>query len=135
MFEESQEIEGPIVLGDWELREHQAHGLRCDLALPHGFGIWRDEAPADGVAVADNVVQAVKEEAVQRLNASVTSAAIEAKAVPDETVRKYYENNASQFHRPAMRRARHILLDSKEQAQTLLKQAKAADERGFHATG
>lgn len=49
--------------------------------------------------------------------------------VSDEEIRAYYEDNAEQFRRPAMRRARHILVGSKKEAeeirQTLMKDEKA----------
>ena len=39
--------------------------------------------------------------------------------VPTEEVRAYYEQHPEQFRRPAMRRARHILVGSKEEAEEI----------------
>ncbi len=39
--------------------------------------------------------------------------------VSDEEIRAYYEENAEQFRRPAMRRARHILVGSKKEAEEI----------------
>lgn len=53
--------------------------------------------------------------------------------VPAEQVAKYYEEHPEEFRRPEMRRARHILLGSKEEAAELLKELKATKEKAFRA--
>jgi len=42
--------------------------------------------------------------------------------VAEEDIAKYYEDNPDEFRRPEMRRARHILVASKEEAKNLLTQ-------------
>ncbi|HSN84184.1 MAG TPA: peptidyl-prolyl cis-trans isomerase [Polyangiales bacterium] len=47
--------------------------------------------------------------------------------IPEEQVAKYYEEHAEDFRRPAMRRARHILVGSKKEAQTILGKLKSGE--------
>lgn len=49
--------------------------------------------------------------------------------VPEEQVAKYYEEHVSDFRRPAMRRARHILVGSKKEAQAILEKLKSGEAK------
>jgi parvulin-like peptidyl-prolyl isomerase len=53
--------------------------------------------------------------------------------VPAEQVVKYYEDHPDEFRRPEMRRARHILLASKEEAEELLKILQVDKNETFRA--
>jgi parvulin-like peptidyl-prolyl isomerase len=53
--------------------------------------------------------------------------------VAEEDIAKYYEGNPDQFRQPEMRRARHILVASKEEAKTILAQLKSDKSTTFRA--
>lgn len=51
--------------------------------------------------------------------------------VPTEDVVKYYEEHPEEYRRPAMRRARHILVASKEEAKGIRAEIVAGDSKTF----
>jgi len=53
--------------------------------------------------------------------------------VPAEDVAKYYEEHPDEFRRPEMRRARHILVGSKEEAASVLTELRADKSKTFRA--
>jgi parvulin-like peptidyl-prolyl isomerase len=53
--------------------------------------------------------------------------------VPEEDITKYYEDNPEEFRRPQMRRARHILVASKEEAKDVLAQLGSGESATFRA--
>ena len=53
--------------------------------------------------------------------------------VSEEDVARYYQENADEFRRPEMRRARHILVASKEEAEGILDQIGAGHGATFRA--
>jgi len=53
--------------------------------------------------------------------------------VPIAEVAKYYEEHPEEFHRPEMRRARHILVASKAEAEEILKTLKTEKKTSFRA--
>jgi parvulin-like peptidyl-prolyl isomerase len=53
--------------------------------------------------------------------------------VPETDVAKYYEENPEDFRRPEMRRARHILVASKEEAEEILTQLESDKSATFRA--
>lgn len=53
--------------------------------------------------------------------------------VPQGDIAKYYEENPEQFRRPEMRRARHILVASKQEAQDILTQLGSNKSTNFRA--
>jgi len=73
----------------------------------------------------------VKDSAAQALVRAEVEDKVTPDAIPMEDVRAYYETHPDEFHRPAMRRASFVLLDTAEQAEALLPEAKKADARGF----
>jgi len=89
------------------------------------------EAERRGYGKHAMVQQAVKEEAVQQLNRAEIDDKFKPSAVAAEDVKAYYEAQSEQFHRPGMRRARHILVATQAQAVSLLAEARKSDERGF----
>lgn len=54
-------------------------------------------------------------------------------SVPEKEIAKYYEDNPEEFRRPEMRRARHILVASKEEAQGILRQLESDESSTFRA--
>lgn len=52
-------------------------------------------------------------------------------SISDEAIRAYFEAHAEEFRRPAMSRAAHILFETREAAEAVLEEARAADARGF----
>jgi len=54
-------------------------------------------------------------------------------SVPDKEIAKYYEDNPEEFRRPEMRRARHILVASKKEAQGILRQLASDESSTFRA--
>jgi parvulin-like peptidyl-prolyl isomerase len=48
--------------------------------------------------------------------------------VPEEEIAKYFEENPEEFRRPEMRRARHILVASKEEAEATLVELESGEE-------
>ena len=59
--------------------------------------------------------------------------AVTPEEVPADRVAKYYEEHSEDFRRPEMRRARHILVASKAEAEDILKTLKASKEMSFRA--
>jgi peptidyl-prolyl cis-trans isomerase C len=54
-------------------------------------------------------------------------------AVPKEEIAKYYEDNPEEFRRAEMRRARHILVASKEEAKAILAELESGEGATFRA--
>ncbi len=54
--------------------------------------------------------------------------------VPAEAVEKYYNDNIEEFRRPEMRRARHILVGSRKEAQEILAELRSEKGATFRAT-
>ncbi|MFT5357766.1 MAG: parvulin-like peptidyl-prolyl isomerase [Polyangiales bacterium] len=52
-------------------------------------------------------------------------------SITTEAIGAYFEAHAEEFRRPAMSRAAHILFDSREAAEAILEEARAADARDF----
>lgn len=73
----------------------------------------------------------VKDSAAQALVRAEVEDKITPDAIPLDDVRAYYDAHPDEFHRPGMRRASFILLDSEDDATKLLPQAKKADARAF----
>jgi len=53
--------------------------------------------------------------------------------VPEADVAKYYEENPEEFRRPELRRARHILVGSKAEAEAILKSLKTDETKTFRS--
>jgi len=61
---------------------------------------------------------------IQKLKDKVT----ENVAVSEDEVKKYYEENKDEFKKPDEIRARHILVDSREEAEEILKKARSGED-------
>jgi peptidyl-prolyl cis-trans isomerase C len=89
------------------------------------------EAQQRGLGDNPAVRQTVKDGAVQNLVRGEIDEKVTAQSISKEDVAAYYAANPQDFHHAAERRASHILLPTREQAQALLAEAKAADLRVF----
>lgn len=89
------------------------------------------EAQRRGFGKNPAVRQTVKDGAVQSLVRSEIDEKTSPQSIPKEDITAYYNAHPEDFHHPAERRASHILLATREQAQALLAEAKAADLRAF----
>ncbi|MFW6050803.1 MAG: peptidyl-prolyl cis-trans isomerase [Myxococcota bacterium] len=95
------------------------------------FELLAKEAERRGYGEHDAVVRTVKQNAVQQLIRREFDEKITPKSISEDDVRQYYEAHREEFQRPAMARASHILVGSKERARELLKEAREADVRAF----
>jgi len=59
--------------------------------------------------------------------------AVTPESVTKEDVAKYYEEHPEEFHRPEMRRARHILVASKKEAEDIRRQVQSGKGQTFRA--
>lgn len=89
------------------------------------------EAQRRGLGDNPAVRQTVKDGAVQNLVRSEVDEKVTVQSISKEDVAAYYAANPQDFHHAAELRASHILLPTREQAQALLAEAKAADLRAF----
>lgn len=79
------------------------------------------------------VEQQVQQQMVQKLIEQQVDDQVTRESVTDEDIQAYYDEHTAEFSRPAMRRASHILLPSREAADALLAEARDADNREFRA--
>jgi peptidyl-prolyl cis-trans isomerase C len=89
------------------------------------------EAQQRGFANNPAVRQTVKDGAVQSLVRTEVDEKTTPQSISKDQISAYYAANPAEFHHPAERRASHILLATREQAEALLAEAKAADARAF----
>jgi peptidyl-prolyl cis-trans isomerase C len=90
-----------------------------------------NEAAKRGYERDRAVIQNVKDSAAQGLVQREIDSQVAPESVPQADVEAYYVAHPAEFQRPAMRRASVIVLDSAEEAQKLLAEAKKADARQF----
>jgi peptidyl-prolyl cis-trans isomerase C len=90
-----------------------------------------NEAVVRGYERDRAVIQNVKDSAAQGLVQREVDSKVTPEAVPQADVQAYYEAHPAEFHRPAMRRASVIVLDSVDEARKLLPEARKADARQF----
>lgn len=95
------------------------------------FELLAKEARRRGYDRDPEVVQAVKQVAVQELIRRDFDERIRPDTIPADDVRAHYEKNASEFHRPEMRRISQIVLATREEATRLLDKVRTADARAF----
>jgi peptidyl-prolyl cis-trans isomerase C len=77
------------------------------------------------------VVETVAQHAVQQLIHDRIDARISLDSIAAEEIKKYYEEHNSEFVRPETRRANHILVATREEAQALIKELQAQDLKAF----
>jgi peptidyl-prolyl cis-trans isomerase C len=95
------------------------------------FELLAAEAERQGYGKNKTVVRTTKDGAVQNLLRTEVEEKVTPQSVTDEEIKASYEANADEFHRPAQRRASHILVETEAEAKTVLEEAKKADARGF----
>ena len=93
--------------------------LLAAAATTRGFG--------DDPTVAKNI----RQNAVQQLIQTEIDEKVTQDDVPQADIQTYYETHPSEFNRPAMRRASHVVVSDLAAAQALLAEARDADARGF----
>jgi peptidyl-prolyl cis-trans isomerase C len=77
------------------------------------------------------VVRTVEQNAVQALVRKEFDERITVDTIPQADVEAYYASHAAEFNRPEMRRASHILVATREEAEAIARQAADADVRAF----
>ena len=97
------------------------------------FELLAGAAAEEGYGANAAVDQQVKQQMVQRLIEQQVDATVTRESVSAEEVQGYYDEHQSEFSRPAMVRASHILLPTREAADALLAEARDADNREFRA--
>jgi parvulin-like peptidyl-prolyl isomerase len=89
------------------------------------------EAAARGMAASSSVRQTVKDGAVQTLVRNEVDAKVTSESISQEDIAAFYNAHPEEFHHAAQRRASHIALATRAEAQALLSEAAKADMRGF----
>jgi peptidyl-prolyl cis-trans isomerase C len=97
--------------------------LRMDLLAAEAARKGYDKNPA--------VVRTVKDSSVQALLRSEIDAKFSPQSLPAADVKAYYDANAAEFHREAMRRSSQIVVATEDEAKKLLAEAQKADVRAF----
>ena len=95
------------------------------------FELLAAEAQKQGYDDNEVVERTVKQNAVQHLIRREFDQRITPESIPEADVREYYDTHESEFHRPAMVRASHILVADRERANALIEELKDADARAF----
>lgn len=95
------------------------------------FELLAREAERRGFGNDPEVREATAQAAVQQMIRRDFDERITVESIPEEDVAAYYDSHPEEFSRPEVRRASHIVVESEEQAQALVAEARAADARGF----
>jgi peptidyl-prolyl cis-trans isomerase C len=95
------------------------------------FELLARAAERAGIGREPEVVRVGKQNAVQQLIRRDFDERVTPESVPEQDVRAYYEGHPEEFSRDELRRAAHIQLSSREDAERLLPQAREADARVF----
>ncbi len=97
------------------------------------FALLADEAEKRGYGKNETVAQSVKQNSVQALMKADFDEEAQAAAVTDAEVKAYYDEHITEYQRPEMKRASHIVVATAEEAKAILTEAKTADLRTFRA--
>ncbi len=95
------------------------------------FRLLVREARRRGYAERPVVVRSRKRHAVQRLVRRRFDARFRPRDVPEAQIRAYYEAHRDEFRHPELRRASHILVASREEAERLLAELRGKDLAAF----
>jgi peptidyl-prolyl cis-trans isomerase C len=95
------------------------------------FALLADEAEKRGYDKNPTVTQSVKQNSVQALMKADFDEEAQSAAVTETEVKAYYDEHLSEYQRPAMKRASHIVVATLDEAKAILAEAKAADLRTF----
>lgn len=97
------------------------------------FELLSREAERQGFGDDPEVREATAQSAVQQLVRERFDQTITPESIPQADVAAYYESHPGEFTRPEVRRASHVLLRTREDADQLLPQLREADARTFRA--
>ena len=95
------------------------------------FELLAREAERDGYGDRQVVQRSVKQAIVQNLIKTEFDERVTRDSITAEEIQAYYDSHQDEFGRPAMVRASHVLLTTREEADALLAEARAADARQF----
>ncbi|MGB0680299.1 MAG: peptidyl-prolyl cis-trans isomerase, partial [Polyangiales bacterium] len=95
------------------------------------FELLAKEAERKGYAKHEAVERAVKQSAVQALMRERFDRSITQESIPEADIKAYYDVHQDDYHRPEMRRASHLVVESRSAAEALIEQARQADVRAF----
>lgn len=95
------------------------------------FELLAGEATRRGYDKNAAVVRTVKDGMVQNLVRADIDGKLTPQSIPAADVKAYYDAHPEEFHREAMRSAKHILLNTEAEAQALIAESKTLDLRAF----
>ncbi len=95
------------------------------------FRLLVQEARRRGYADHPVVVRSRKRHAVQRLIRRLFDARFRPRDVPEDEIRAYYEAHRDEFRHPELRRAAHILVADRKEAERLLAELRSKDLAAF----
>ena len=108
-----------------QLREYVENMIRLELLAR--------EADRRGYGDDPEVRRTTMESAVQQMIHVEIDERITSASISDQDVLVYYTGHDEEFSRPEMRRASHILVPTREAADALMTEVRAADARAFRA--
>ena len=95
------------------------------------FELLAREASIRGYGKDPVVVKAVKQSSVQHLIQREIDAKVTPSSIPEDKVAAYYESHRTEFNRPELRRASHVVVADRAEAQKLVDEVRKADARDF----
>ncbi len=95
------------------------------------FELLARAAERDGLGEDPEVERTTKQNAVQQLIRRDFDERITVDSVPQADVQAYYDAHPDEFSSPELRRAAHVRVATREEADRLLGEARAADTRAF----
>jgi peptidyl-prolyl cis-trans isomerase C len=95
------------------------------------FELMAREAEKRGMGRDANVARTVKQNAVQALIRRDFDERITLESVPEADIAAYFASHGDEFNRPEMRRASHVLVATREEAERIAAQARDGDVRTF----
>lgn len=95
------------------------------------FELLAREAERNGIGSDPEVREVSAQSAVQQLIRHDFDERITVDSIADEDSRAFYDAHPEEFSRPEVRRVSHIVVETQEQADALVAEARSADARGF----
>lgn len=95
------------------------------------FELLAQEADRRNIDERPDVQEAIKQNAVQTLYRKDFDEKITPESMTDADVQKYYDEHQEEFNRPALRRASHIVVATRDEAVALIEQVKKGDVAEF----
>jgi hypothetical protein len=95
------------------------------------FELLAREAEHQHYGDRPEVVEAVRQAAVQQMIRENFDERITEASIPIEEVREFYDTHQDEFSQPELRRASQIVVATRAEAEAILEEARAADARGF----